>query len=152
MIAELEQLEIKQKVKLNVPLIITYLKLGYTRNQIAKVCNLHHSAVYDYCERHWNDIAPMLDKSGIYHATVAEFVAIKSKEKLIGVLTNSDYDYDKKDIIPLTASSDRHTTQARLLQEKSTAKVSVDQAEGNIDTAVVDIIDIQAQIDKLKAS
>ncbi len=155
MIAEhtLEQLEIRPKeikVSLSVVIIITYLRLGYNRNQIAKICGLHHSAVYDYCERHWNEIAPMLDTTGTYHATLAEYTAVKSKENLLGVLTKPEYAWEQKHVIPLTASSDQHTKQARLLQEKATSITSVDTASINIKEAQADITKMQAELDRLE--
>jgi hypothetical protein len=61
MIQGLENLETKHKVKLTVPLIVR----GVKRTNIAEICNVSFQAVYDYCDRHYEEFAPLIDTSDI---------------------------------------------------------------------------------------
>ncbi len=72
MIQGLENLETKHKVKLTIPLVASYLARGVKRTKIAELCNVSNQAVYDYCDRHYDEIVPLIDTSDI-------LLAIKSK-------------------------------------------------------------------------
>ena len=63
MIQVLENLETKHKVKLTIPLVASYLARGVKRTKIAEICNISNAAVYDYCDRHYEELAPLIDTS-----------------------------------------------------------------------------------------
>ncbi len=148
MIQALEQFTPDHKVKLSVPLIATYLKHGYNRNQIAKLCNVDHSAVYQYCKRYYDKLRPLIDTTDSYAATVADHVANEAKHKLLDIISTTD-DWDKRDLIPLTAVSDRHTTQARLLSDKSTSNVSMSVNDNNLREIEIEEAQLLKDLDKL---
>ncbi len=131
MIHALEKLELDHKVKLTIPLVATYLKHMYTQTQIANICNISPQAVSDYIKRHYDDLAPLVDKTDSVAATQSQHLANIAKEKIVDIIDTCK-DFGKRDLIPLTAVSDRHTQQYRLLSDKATQNVSVVTAKTNI--------------------
>jgi len=119
----------KIKVKLSVPLIATFLATQYNPYQISKKCNISHQAVNDYIKRHYDKLVPLIDNQDVLAAMHSKYIAQQAKDKLNDIL-NTCTTFDKRDLIPLTAVSDRHTNQYRLLSDKSTSNVSVDQLPG----------------------
>ena len=125
MIQPLENLP-KIKTKLTVPLIASYLSCGYNITSIGKATGQAHQWVSEYIKKNYDSLLPLIDKQDVYAAMQAKHVAIKAKDKLNDIIDTCKT-FDKRDLIPLTAVSDRHTQQYRLLSDKSTANVSIDQ-------------------------
>ena len=125
MIQPLENLP-KIKTELTVPLIASYLSCGYNITSIGKATGQAYQWVSEYIKKNYDSLLPLIDKQDVYAAMQAKHVAIKAKDKLNDIIDTCKT-FDKRDLIPLTAVSDRHTQQYRLLSDKSTANVSIDQ-------------------------
>jgi len=123
MIEALVPVDTKQKVSLSVPLIATYLKRGVNYSDIARICNISKQAVSSYIKTHYNDLAPLVDKTDNLAAAQAQHIANKAQERLLLHLSDSE----KKDLFALNAISGTHIDKYRLLSDKSTANVSIDQ-------------------------
>ena len=128
MIQGLENLETKHKVKLTVPLVASYLARGVKRTQIAELCNVSFQAVYDYCDRHYDELAPLIDTSDSIMAMKSKHIAEKAQERLLVHLK----DTEKKDLFALNALSGTHIDKMRLLSDKSTQNVSMDVINSNV--------------------
>ena len=128
MIQGLENLETKHKVKLTVPLIASYLARGVKRTKIAELCNVSFQAVYDYCDRHYDELAPLIDTSDSIMAMKSKHIAEKAQERLLVHLK----DTEKKDLFALNALSGTHIDKMRLLSDKSTQNVSMDVINSNV--------------------
>ena len=122
MIQELENLEIKHKVKLTVPLVASYLARGVKRTKIAELCNISNQAVYDYCDRHYEELAPLIDISDSIMAMKSKHIAEKAQKRILIHLDESE----KKDLFALNAISGTHVEKYRLMSDKSTSSVSID--------------------------
>ncbi len=129
MIQALENIETKHKVKLTVPLVASYLARGVKRTKIAEICNISNAAVYDYCERHYEELAPLIDTSDGIMAIKSKHIAEKAQGRLLKHLKHSE----KKDLFALNAISGTHIDKYRLLSDKSTQNVSIDQVNANIE-------------------
>jgi len=121
MIQELENLETKHKVKLTVPLVASYLARGVKRTKIAEICNISNQAVYDYCDRHYEELAPLIDTTDSIMVMKSKHIAEKAQERILGHLDESE----KKDLFALNAISGTHIDKMRLLSEKSTAIINM---------------------------
>ncbi len=128
MIQNIEDLNPKRKVKLSVPLIASYLKRGIGRTKIAEICNVSYQAVYDYCDRHYDELAPLIDTNDSLFALQSKHIARKAQERLLLHLN----DTEKKDLFALNAISGTHTDKYRLLSDKSTQNVSMEVNNANI--------------------
>ncbi len=122
MIYDIENLETKHKVKLTVPLVASYLARGVKRTKIAELCNVSFQAVYDYCDRHYEELAPLIDTSDSILAIKSKHIAVKAQERILKHLNQSE----KKDLFALNAISGTHIDKMRLLSDKSTQNVSID--------------------------
>ncbi|MBT6053015.1 MAG: hypothetical protein HOG49_39950 [Candidatus Scalindua sp.] len=122
MIQGLENLETTHKVKLSVPLVASYLARGIKRTQIAKLCNISNAAVYDYCDRHYEELAPLIDTSDGIMAMKSKHIAEKAQERILKHLKDSE----KKDLFALNAISGTHIDKMRLLSDKSTQNISME--------------------------
>ncbi len=137
---DIENLEPKHKVKLSVPLIASYLKRGISRTKIAEICNVSHQAVYNYCDRHYDELAPLIDTTDSLFALQSKHIARKAQERLLLHLK----DTEKKDLFALNAISGTHVDKYRLLSDKSTANVSIDAVR-------TDLKEVEARLKELKA-
>lgn len=146
MIQGLEQLETKHKVKLTIPLVASYLSRGVKRTQIAKLCNISNAAVYDYCDRHYEELAPLIDTSDGIMAMKSKHIAEKAQERLLIHLNDSE----KKDLFALNAIFGTHIDKHRLLSDKSTQNISMDTVHANREELAIRRSEIQAQIDELR--
>ncbi len=124
MIQILENLP-KIRVKLTIPLVASYLSKGYRVTDIAKICNQSHQWVSEYISKHYDELMPLLDNEDVIAAMQAKYISQRARNELENVFDTCN-DFTKKDLIPLTAVSDRHTQQYRLLSDKSTSNVSID--------------------------
>ena len=97
----LEHLETNHKVKLSIPLVASYLARGVKRTQIAKLCNISNAAVYDYCDRHYEELAPLIDTSDGIMAMKSKHIAEKAQGRILKHLDESE----KKDLFALNAIS-----------------------------------------------
>ena len=145
MLQGLENLETKHKVKLTVPLVASYLARGVKRTKIAEICNVSFQAVYDYCDRHYEELAPLIDTSDGILAIKSKHIAVKAQERILKHLNQSE----KKDLFALNAISGTHIDKMRLLSDKATSNVSVNTAMSNVKDADKEIAEIQARMDKL---
>lgn len=146
MIQGLEQLDTKHKVKLTIPLVASYLARGVKRTQIAKICNISNAAVYDYCDRHYEELAPLIDTSDGIMAMKSKHIAEKAQERLLIHLKDSE----KKDLFALNAISGTHIDKMRLLSDKSTHNISMDALHANREELATRRSELQAQIDELR--
>ena len=130
-----EQLEIKQKIKLTIPLVASYLARGVKRTKIAQICNLSNSSVYEYCERHYDKLAPLIDKDNGIAAAKAKHVANYAQDRLLLHLSETE----KKDLFALNAISGTHIDKYRLLSDKSTQNVAIKAVRAGISDADAEI-------------
>ena len=128
MIQGLENLETNHKVKLTVPLVASYLARGVKRTKIAELCNVSFQAVYDYCDRHYEELAPLIDTSDGILAIKSKHIAVKAQERLLKHLSKSE----KKDLFALNAISGTHIDKYRLLSNKSSINISMDVNDANM--------------------
>ncbi len=124
----LESIETNHKVKLTVPLVASYLARGVKRTKIAKLCNISNAAVYDYCDRHYEELAPLIDTSDGIMAMKSKHIAEKAQDRILVHLKDSE----KKDLFALNAISGTHVDKMRLLSDKSTENFSMDVINSNI--------------------
>ncbi len=129
MIQALEQLP-RTKVTLTIPLVASYLCCNYKMTHIAKHTGHSHQWVSEFIRKNYDALMPLIDKEDVYAAMQAKHVAKLAKDKLDEVL-NTCTDFSKRDLIPLTAVSDRHTQQYRLLSDKSTANIITKESIGS---------------------
>ncbi len=133
MINEIETLnnvDIKPQVKLSIPLLATYLARGLKRSEIARICNVSRSAVTDYCNRHYTQLAPLIDKTNTLMANKSKYIANLAQDRIIEHLPKTT----EKSLIALNAISGTHIDKSQLLQGESTdilsVKVSKDTIKG----------------------
>jgi hypothetical protein len=124
----LENLETKHKVKLSIPLVASYLARGVKRTQIARICNISNAAVYDYCDRHYEELAPLIDTTDSIMTMKAKHIAEKAQERILGHLNETE----KKDLFALNAISGTHIDKMRLLSDKSTQNISMEINDANM--------------------
>jgi hypothetical protein len=124
----LESLETNHKVKLTVPLVASYLARGVKRTQIARLCNISNAAVYDYCDRHYEELAPLIDTSDGIMAMKSKHIANKAQDRLIKHLKDSE----KKDLFALNAISGTHIDKMKLLQGEPTQVFSITAVQQSI--------------------
>ncbi len=124
----LESLETNHKVKLTIPLVASYLARGVKRTQIARLCNISNAAVYDYCDRHYEELAPLIDTSDGIMAMKSKHIAEKAQERILVHLKDSE----KKDLFALNAISGTHVDKSKLLQGQPTQIFSVKASQQNI--------------------
>ena len=129
------------KTSLSVPLLVNYYNQGLNDTQIADRVNCTQQGVSDYKLRHIDDIKPLIGNPDSYAALDSMYLAHLAKKKLKEII-NTCETFDKKDLIPLTAVSDRHTSQSRLLSDKSTHNIhnkhSYQDKNASIDQAILD--------------
>ena len=116
------------KVKLSVPLVASYLARGIRQADIARICNVSRQAVNDYIKTHYEQLAPLVDDGNIM-IMKAKHIASKAQENIITVLDQAP---EKKDLFALNAVSGTHIDKYRLLSDKATSNVSIDQITSNI--------------------
>ncbi len=117
MIQVRENLETNHKIKLTVPLVASYLARGVKRTKIA--------TVYDYCDRHYEELAPLIDTSDGIMAMKSKHIAEKPQERILVHLKDSE----KKDLFALNTISGTHVDKMKLLQGKPTQVFSVASAK-----------------------
>ena len=130
MIESLENLP-KIRVKLTVPLVASYLSKRYRVTDIAKICNQAHQWVSEFILKNYDDLLPLVDDKDIFAAMQAKYIAHRARNELENIFDTCN-DFNKKDLIPLTAVSDRHTQQYRLLSDKSTQNVSIASMDASL--------------------
>ncbi len=130
MIQSLENLP-KIRVKLTIPLVASYLSKRYRVTDIARICNQSHQWVSEFIQKNCDELLPLIDDKDIFAAMQAKHIAQQARNKLENIFDTCK-DFNKKDLIPLTAVSDRHTQQYRLLSDKSTENVSMDIVEADL--------------------
>ncbi len=138
------------KIKLTVPIVANLLSKGFNQSQIAKTCNITVQSVNGYIKRNYDRLLPLFDTSDRLLATKAKDIANQAYDKLDDIFKTTDT-FDKRDIASLNILAGTQVDKHRLMSDRSTANLSIDQATTNANEAEQQIIDIQAQIDKLKA-
>ncbi len=116
------------KVKLNVPLVASYLSRGVRQADIARVCNVSPQAINSYIKTHYDELAPLVDNGNIL-IMKAKHIASKAQENIITILDEAP---EKKDLFALNAVSGTHIDKYRLLSQKSTSNISIDQVNTNL--------------------
>ena len=107
------------------------MSCNYNVTSIAKVTGQGHQWVSEFIKKNYDQLMPLIDKQDVYAAMQAKHVAIKAKEKLNDIIDTCN-DFNKRDLIPLTAVSDRHTQQYRLLSDKSTQNINIDAVDASL--------------------
>ena len=125
---ELQKLS-RLKVKLNPPLIASFLLQGQKHSDIAKACNVSQSAVKQYTDKHMEEILPLINDQDTYIALQSKHIANQAQGRLLIHLKETE----KKDLFALNAISGTHIDKYRLLSDKSTQNVSMDVNNSNID-------------------
>jgi len=141
----LENLETEHKVKLTIPLVASYLARGVKRTKIAEICNISFQAVYDYCDRHYEELAPLIDTTDSIMVMKAKHIAEKAQERILGHLNETE----KKDLFALNAISGTHIDKMRLLSDKSTHSISMETNDANMAETLVAIKASEARIKAL---
>lgn len=119
-------------VTMTVPIIASLLVKQQRVTDIANLLNQSTTNVSKYIKRHYDRLAPLIDDQDVLAAMHSKYIAQRAKDKIDDIF-DSPETYSKRDLIPLTAVSDRHTQQYRLLSDKSTQNVNMATNEGNID-------------------
>ncbi len=145
MIQGLENLETRHKVKLTVPLVASYLARGVKRTKIAEICNVSFQAVYDYCDRHYEELAPLIDTSDSILAIKSKHIAVKAQGQILKHLSKSE----KKDLFALNAISGTHIDKFRLLSNKSTSNVAIDTIHSNITERDKRLEELRRELDQV---
>ncbi len=117
------------KIKLSVPLLASYLARGIRQADIARICNVSRQAVNDYIKTHYEELAPLVDDGNIL-VMKSKHIASKAQENIMVVLDQAP---EKKDLFALNAVSGTHIDKFRILSDKSTANVSYEQLDANIE-------------------
>ena len=117
------------KIKLSVPLVASYLSKSYKYVDIAKICNVSRSAVSQYANKHSDELLPLIDNTDAYSAIKAKHIADLAQERLIKHLPQAT----NKQLVALNMISGVHTDKYRLLSDKSTSNIAVDQLPGRKD-------------------
>ncbi len=133
------------KVKLNIPLISTFYNQGLNDSQIAKRCGISQQAVSAYKIKHLEEILPLIIDKNMYNAIDSLYIAQQAKSKLKDILDTCN-DFDKKDIIPLTAMADRFTTQERLYSGESTGNIAIKSSRSDLKELDSQIATLEAKI------
>ncbi len=120
-IQQIDDLDIKPQVKLSVPLIATYLTRGLKRSEISRICNVSRQAVTDYCNRHYDQLAPLLDTTNTLRANKAKYIADIAQDKILEHLPKTT----EKSLIALNAISGTHTDKAITLSGGSNINISI---------------------------
>ncbi len=102
--------------------------------------------MFIYIKTHYDDLAPLVDDGNIL-IMKAKHIASKAQENIITVLDQAP---EKKDLFALNAVSGTHIDKYRLLSDKSTSNVSIDQVRTNIKDVTARMAVLQARIDKAK--
>ncbi len=129
MIQSLDNLN-KLKVKLTVPIIANFILKGLRQADIAKACNVSDQAVSSYIKKHYDEIIPIVDPTDRLMALQAKNTARKALDKIDNIINVEDF--TKKDLFPLNVVAGTQIDKYRLLSDKSTANVSIDQVNTNI--------------------
>ncbi len=139
----------KVKAKLTIPLMASYLSCGYRVTDISRATGHVHQWVSFFIKKNYDALMPLIDDRDVYSAMQAKHVALMAKEKLTDVMSTCKT-FDKRDLIPLTAVSDRHMQQYRLLSDKPTANISIDQIRASREENEVKIKELRAELKKVK--
>ena len=131
---ETDELDKPIKVRLSVPLLVKFLRKGMSYSAIGRVLGLSRQAVSDYCNKHSDELAPVMDTDDNL-ALILKHNAVRAAQKLSDVLLD---DMTKKDMIPLMAVVDRSTNNYRVLSEQSTG-IQVVRIESNVTRPVIEI-------------
>ena len=115
-------LEVTEKIPLTVPLIVNAFNNGKTQADISRICNVSEQAVSEYRQRHDEEIMVLTDKSDSILALQHKMNTYKASRNLSLCLENAT---TKKEIIANVAVIDRLTPAFRLLQDKSTSNLAI---------------------------
>lgn len=127
--AKLSNFDGKIKIRLTVPLVAAYLSQGLIPADIARRTNQSSGWVSDFMSKHYDVLIPLVTDQSMVSAMEARYIANLARHRLTGILLNDEIDWNKRDLIPLTATSDQHTKQDRLLTGESTSNVSYNTYE-----------------------
>lgn len=83
---------------------------------------------YDYCDRHYEELAPLIDTSDGIMAMKSKHIAEKAQERILVHLKDSE----KKDLFALNAISGTHVDKMKLLQGEPTQVFSIIAAQQSI--------------------
>ncbi len=134
------------KVKLCVPLVASYLLRGIRQADIARICNVSPQAVNDYIKRHSDQLAPLVDGENIL-IMKAKHIASKAQENIITILDDTP---EKKDMIALNAISGTHIDKYRILSDKSSINININQVTTNRKDVEDRITVLQERLKELK--
>ncbi len=129
MIQTLDNLN-KIKVKLTVPIIASFILKGLRQADIAKACNVSDQAVSSYIKTHYDEIIPIVDPTDRLLALQSKDIARKALKKIDSIIDVEEF--TKRDLFPLNVVAGTQIDKYRLLSDKSTQNVSIDQIDANI--------------------
>ncbi len=119
------------RVKLTVPLVLSYLLKEYSQAKIGQITGRSQQAVSQFVAKHYDVLQPLANKDNLYMAAKSKYIASRAQDVTIDIL-DSCQDFNKRDLIPVTATLDRNITTHRLLSDESTANVSVSTVNSNM--------------------
>ncbi len=119
------------KIKLTVPLVLSYLLKEYSQQKIGEITGKSQQAISQFVQKHYDILQPLRAKDNLYMAAKSKYIASRAQDVTIDILDNCD-DFNKKDLIPVTAVLDRNVTTDRLLSGESTSNVSIDTINHNM--------------------
>ncbi len=134
----------KIRIKLEPPLVAALLSKHYRITDIARITNQSHQWVSEYIRKNYKKLLPLLDNQDVIAAMQAKYISQRARNELENIFDTCK-DFSKKDLIPLTAVSDRHTQQYRLLSDKSTQNVSMDVNRQSLKEVQAKIAEIEAR-------
>lgn len=144
---ELHKDTTKVIVRMTIPIIASLLAKQQRITDIANVLNQDIGNVSNYIKTNYDKLAPLIDNQDVLAAMHSKYIAQRAKDKIDDIF-NSQEAFSKKDLIPLTAVSDRHTQQYRLLSDKSTQNVTVASMDASLDDLDKREKDILARLEK----
>ncbi len=134
----------KKKIKLSVSIIVNLMDKGLRQVDIARACNVTKQSVNDYIQRHYDEIVPLIGDNDKVIAIKAKQIANKALDKINDIIDVTD-DFSKRDIVPLSTTVGINIDKYRLLSDKSTSNVSVDQRNTNISELEAELVQWQAK-------
>ncbi len=101
--------------------------------------------MYDYCDRHYEELAPLIDTTDGIMAMKSKHIAEKAQERILVHLKDSE----KKDLFALNAISGTHVDKMKLLQGEPTHVFSVKASQLSIKELDVQLELLEAKLKEI---
>ncbi|MCP5058862.1 MAG: hypothetical protein GY937_19345 [bacterium] len=134
------------KTPLTVPIIASFLIKGFNHRMIAETLNCSRPWVSQFIKDNAESLAPLVDNDSGIAAVKHKHAANVAVDKLIEYLPESK----PKDIYTLSVISAMQTDKGRLLSNKSTANISIDDITASRADIQAKRAALKYKLDKLK--